>query len=140
MDQTLDMVDLYPLPWPTCLPPLCPTGPTPFWASMYKTGLPEVLCPRGEKGGTCWAAGIPWALPSLGQLRVIAAPLSEQGERVWAGCTMSSCMWLSSTGTFRLLFICLLMHWKRLRMAILMVPSSRVLWVAMFWMWAQRDS
>lgn len=132
MDQTLAMVDLHPLPGLPGSPSLCPTGPTLFWASVDMTGLPEVPCPRGEKGGTCWAPGIPWALPSLGQLRVIAAPLSGQGERVWVGSTMFSCMWLSSAGTLRLLFICLQMQWKRLRMAILIVPSSRVLWVAIF--------
>lgn len=58
-------------------------------------------------------------------------------ERVWLGSTMFSCLWLSSTDTFSLAFICLLALWKRLRMAILMVPSSMAFLGIVFWMSAQ---
>lgn len=70
-------------------------------------------------------------LLQLGQVLLSFPDLGVRGGH-HPGCTMSSCLWVSSTGTLKVSFSCLLTLWKRFRVAILMVPSMRVFLAAVF--------
>lgn len=140
-------VELHPLPQPASFPLfLPPQGPTPCSTSLDEAGLPALFLPiplaqeRPQVKRTVSVGHMDFSglSPPFGQLRVITASLSGQGEGLWLGSTMFSCLWLSSTGTFRFAFSCVLTDWKRLRMASLMVPSCWFFLALVFWMSAQR--